>query len=100
MYNGLFFFLGKSSSIVVNPSLQTFTLSLTFHKFSMPWNHGHIDLAILFRMGFCHLGGKREKEKEKKGSAHSTLGFFWKKWPKLPDFEGKKKSEIAKFRQC
>jgi hypothetical protein len=41
-------------------------------------------------MEFCHLGGKREKEKEEKGSAHFTLGFSWEKWPKLPDFEGKK----------
>jgi hypothetical protein len=45
-------------------------------------------------MEFCHLGGKREKEKEKKGSAHSTLGFFWEKWPKLPDFEGKKSLKL------
>jgi hypothetical protein len=43
---------------------------------------------------------KRKRKKEKKGSAHSTRGFFWEKWPKLPDFEGKKINGIAKFRQC
>jgi len=37
-------------------------------------------------MEFCHLGGKREKEKEKKGSAHSTLGFFWEKMAKVARF--------------
>lgn len=60
------------------------------------WNHGHIDLAILFWMEFCHLGGKKRKRKRKRkeGSAHFTLGFFWEKSPKLPDFEGKKNLKL------
>lgn len=92
------FFLGKSSSVVVNPSLRTFTLSLTFHKFSMPWNHGHIDLVILFQMEFCHLGGKREKEKEKKAVHILHWDSLGKNGQSCQILRGKK-IEIAKFRQ-
>ncbi len=101
--------MGKSSSVVVNPSLRTFTLSLTFHKFSMPWNHGHIDLVILFQMEFCHLGGKRETEKEKEkrqctfytgillGKMAKVARFWGEKNLKLPNLDNTKLARILNF---